>query len=65
MDPDRKISPTEKILWDVADLQALGMGSRTFLWNLQREDATFPAPICIRGLRRWRPDDVRAWLARQ
>lgn len=65
MEPDREIPLNQKILWDAADLQAVGLGSRTSIWRLEHEDASFPAAIRIRGLKRWRPDDVRAWLARQ
>lgn len=56
------LPPREKELWQLADLRALGLGSRTTIWRLSKTDPTFPRPIGIRGLMRWRPDDVRAWL---
>lgn len=59
------LPPREKELWELADLRALGLGSRTTIWRLLRADPTFPRPISIRGLHRWRPDDVRAWLRSQ
>lgn len=57
------IPPAERELWSLDDLRRAGLGSRTTIWRLGREDASFPRPVRLRGLLRWRPDEVRAWLA--
>lgn len=59
------LTPQDKELWELSDLRALGLGSRTTIWRLLKTDTSFPRPILIRGLQRWRPADVRAWLRSQ
>lgn len=40
--------------------------SKTTVWRLEREDDSFPKPIMVGSTKRYRLDDVQAWLtARQ
>jgi predicted DNA-binding transcriptional regulator AlpA len=57
-----RLTPNEKSVWTLADLQAAGVGSRTTVWRLLKTDPTFPRPLAIRGLQRWLPDEIREWL---
>ncbi len=54
-----------KIAWSLADMSAAGLGNRSTIWRLQRTDPTFPRPVAIRGIKRWLPDEVRAWVKQQ
>ena len=57
--------PSERDAWSLQDLEAVGIGTRSTIWRLQRCDPTFPKPIAIRGIKRWLPDEIRAWLKAQ
>ncbi|MCK6371343.1 MAG: hypothetical protein L6Q83_08480 [Gammaproteobacteria bacterium] len=56
---------SEKAAWDYPDLDAAGVGSRTTVWRLEKTDPSFPRAVLIRGNKRWIPNEVRDWLARQ
>lgn len=50
------------MLWTVKDVAAaLKVGTRT-VWQWS-QDGILPAPIKLGRLRRWRPEDIQAWLA--
>jgi len=52
----------QRALWDLTDLTAAGVGSRTTVWRLSKSDKTFPRPVVVRGLRRWIPEEIQLWV---
>lgn len=52
-----------KELWTLRDLTAAGLGSRTTIWRAAKADPTFPEPVRVGSYPKWRPADIRAWLA--
>ena len=55
-------APPERLALNRNETAALLGISLTSLWRLERTDPTFPRAVKIGGLRRWLPDELRAWL---
>lgn len=55
------IPTAHKELWAPSDLEIALSSSRTTVHRIRREP-DFPKPVLIRGLQRWIPAEVRAWI---
>ena len=61
MTDDHGDEPIEKLLSPTALAVLLDI-SRRHLDDLRREDSTFPKPVMLGRLPRWRPTAIRRWL---
>lgn len=46
------------------DLMEIMKVSRSTLWRVRQRE-NFPRPVMVLGCKRWRPEELKAWLDKQ